>query len=92
MKLRDPNGIEFRSFYFTNPLNFFRKFPPKSGKTHHVRLNLGISRSGKQNPCTFLTILTRLNYVSYMQNFIRKSETLGPETIRRLEISNYCLS
>ena len=49
MDLRNSNGIEFMSFYFTNQQKLFSKIFPRSGKVYHVGLNLGASKSNKEN-------------------------------------------
>ena len=47
MDLRNSNGFESRSFYFTIDMEaFFENFHQK-WKMHHVELNLGTSKSSK---------------------------------------------
>ena len=47
MDLRNSNSIESRNFYFTTVLQLFSKTFIRSGKMHHVELNLGTSKSSK---------------------------------------------
>ena len=47
MDLRISNDIEVRNFYFTTVLKLFSKIFIRSGKMHHLELNLGTSKSRK---------------------------------------------
>ena len=47
MDLRNSNGTELRSFYFTTVSKLFSKIFIRSGKMHSVELNSGTSRSSK---------------------------------------------
>ena len=47
MDLRTSNGLELRSFYFTTVWKLFSKIFIRSGKMHHVELNLDTSKSSK---------------------------------------------
>ena len=45
--LRNSNGFELRNFYLTTVWKLFSKIFTRSGKMHHVELNLGTSKSSK---------------------------------------------
>ena len=47
MDLRNSSGTESRNFYFTTVWKLFSKIFIRSGKMHHVGLNLGTSKSNK---------------------------------------------
>ena len=47
MDLRNSNGFESRNSYFTTVEKLFSKIFIRSGKMHHVELNLGTSTSSE---------------------------------------------
>ena len=47
MDLRNSNDFELRNFYFTTVWKLFQKIFFRSGKMHHMELNLGTSKSSK---------------------------------------------
>ena len=70
--VRNSNGIETRSFYFTNVQGlFFPKIFTRSGKTHHVRVNLGTSKS---NNWKILPYVWRYWFTRVTCKFTQKTE------------------
>ena len=47
MDLRNSSGIELKNFYFTTVWKLFSKIFNRSGKMHHVGINLSNSKSSK---------------------------------------------
>ena len=47
MDLRNSNGTELKNFYFATLWKIFSKIFIRSGKMHHVELNLGTSKLSK---------------------------------------------
>ena len=70
MDLRNSNGTAFRNFTLqhTAVWKLFSKLFTRSGKLHHMGLNLGTSKSVSENPSTRLKILT---CESSMQSYIK---------------------
>ena len=53
MDLRNSNDFELKNFYFTTVWKLFSNIFTRSGKMHHVELNLGASKSSKKSFYTF---------------------------------------
>ena len=88
MDLRNSNGIGLRSFYFTTVQKLISKIFTRSGKMHHMGINLGTSKSSKSKIVLYVDIDLRESHAKLHK---KPSETLGADSILRLEISIYCL-
>ena len=89
MDLRNSNGFELSNFYFTTIQKLFSKIFIRSGKCiMWSSIQVLPNQVSKKSFYTFEDIDLRESHAKLHKN---PSETLGADSMLRLEISIYCL-